>query len=147
MKIQAKAIQCMEGMDGYAFRANIYVDGYKVGHVHDEGCGGELMIEINKGTLGLIEDYMNTLPNAKEDYMNSVDVFLSDLVLGELDNRDIRKALKKPQFIKPNDKAVYCFPKMKWTPETKVRLEMKYPSYFFINNLPFDEAKKRLTVQ
>lgn len=145
MKIQAKKIQHMEARNGTAFSANIYVDGKKVGSVRDEGFGGELIIEIPKEQVDAIENHMNTLPNAKEDYLNSVEVFLSDLVLGELDNRDFKKLLRKPLYIMGDGKSVGEFRKLKWNPETKARLEAKYPEYVFLNNLPLNEAKPYLT--
>ena len=142
MKIEAKKIQTMRSHDGgEAFSANIYIDGKNVGHIIEDGWGGGLQIEIPAETQKAIEKHMNALPEAKVEYLNNIEVYLSCIVCKLLDDRDAKRALKKPQFIKPNDKALYYFKGMKWTPETKARLEAKYPEYFFINNLPFEKAK------
>lgn len=143
MKIVPKKIQSMQGMDGYAFSADIHVDGKKVGYVHDEGCGGCLIIDIPDKVLKQIKAHLKTLPSAKDEYGTDVEIFLSGLVLGELDDRDIRRMLKKPQFITSGSKTVKYFPGCKWE-EKKASLKKKFPEYIWLNEMPFNEAKDLL---
>jgi len=47
MKIELKSIKHMDGHEGIAFSAKLYIDGKRVGNVRDDGNGGEVYIWID----------------------------------------------------------------------------------------------------
>ncbi len=139
MKIEAKNIQTMEGMDGTAYSANIYVNGKKVGGIREDGRGGSIDLSIDILHCREIEAHMKTVGADTSGY-EALEGFLDEIVWTTLDARKLKRLLKKPMAIdpkKPGD--LYTFGKANWKDHGEM-LKKKNPGFRFLNEMPFAEA-------
>jgi len=85
MKIELKKVQFSEHLseETNAFTANLYVDGYKIGYVRNDGCGGNTNVQPDSGDVWEkfreVEEYCKTLPPESYTYNNEVHYFDSNL--------------------------------------------------------------------
>lgn len=91
VKIEFKKIQEMDGHEGLAYRADLYVNGKVEGEISDDGNGGMYMFHSYKGNYA-IEKALNAL--SKTD---------------EFNNKRIYPGEKDPSLIKYNDLSEFYF--------------------------------------
>lgn len=65
IKIEFKKIQEMDGHEGLAYRADLYVNGKAEGEIYDDGNGGEYMFHSYSGNYD-IENTLNKLSKTDE---------------------------------------------------------------------------------
>lgn len=123
-KVQLKKLQMFEGHDGYGFNADIWVNGVKCFHAHDDAWGGEYEYYDYKdhnnennpnnakidANVQLLNDYIASLPEyplefngnvAKNDdgstkmLKHDLDSFINGLVIEELKAKEEKKLQKK----------------------------------------------------
>lgn len=71
MNVELKSVKFMEGHEGLAYRGNLFVNGKKVGDVHDDGNGGEVCIWIDPSKKELEKElraWAKSLPDTLTDY-------------------------------------------------------------------------------
>ena len=94
-RVQLKSIKHSPSLseETYAFTANLYFDGVKVGVVSNRGCGGCNDVHLTDRTLYQeIEDYAKSLPPVK---FNSSELEMDlDLLISELVGDFIEKKAK-----------------------------------------------------
>lgn len=83
-KVEVKGIEFIEGPDGYAYNANVYVNKQKTASIHDRGFGGNLEIHVvDEDRYALIVEGIADLtwdcPWSDETFPMTMDVFLGEL--------------------------------------------------------------------
>lgn len=131
----------------HCFKADVWLDGRKIGHVSNEGSGGP-----NHYTPPYVEQMLNDIAppftyeygGQKHTITECADVMIGDLVNDKLYERDLKRALsKKILFIDPTGvmKETKSTTKDKLVAALKLpNLMEKLPAEKVLNLLPFDEA-------
>lgn len=80
-RITLKKFKHMQGMDGIAWQADFYLDGKKMGHAHDEGCGGCTWIDYTDDKAK--QTFLEFAESASPDWCDGQHVGHDEAVLGE----------------------------------------------------------------
>lgn len=112
MNITLKNIKTFRGHDGIGLNADIYVDGKKVCHVHDDARGGCFDYtaygpdyQANNKIIGEMEEYAKTLPPVKSSFDDStypqdLDGLINDIVMKqEIEKMEKKNVTKFPTHI------------------------------------------------
>lgn len=106
VKIEFKKIQEMDGHEGIAYRADLYVNGKIVGDIYNDGNGGEYMFIGRNGTYYDIENALNNFAKTDEfcnmriypyDYDPELNRYnnLEDIYFHHSEVKDLKKYFKK----------------------------------------------------
>lgn len=115
-KVQLKKLQMFEGHDGYGFNADVWINGVKCLHARDDAWGGEYDYYDYKdyndksnpnnakidANVQLLNDYIASLPPKDYELGDktrkidiSLDIFINDLVIEELQRKERLKMQRK----------------------------------------------------
>jgi hypothetical protein len=98
VKVEIKGIKYFEGPDGYAFSANVYVNGKRTASIMDEGYGGGLRIDVaDQDRYAMIEKAIENLtwdsPWSDEAFPYDMEFFLGELAEDAIAKKDAKGKL------------------------------------------------------
>jgi len=138
----------------HCYEATLYANGKAVAKVGNDGHGGpDRVYETNKETMKAVYAYIDSLPKEVTDIKESDGTFWEmdqslETICGNLVNdflvlRDVKKALKRVIYTKPNSTDIWELkPKWKPTPDFLAEFKKENPTYRILNSLPVDEVVK-----
>jgi hypothetical protein len=151
MKLELKNIKYYASMseETNCYEAILYVDGKRLGRVHNDGHGGCDSYDFSWKEGERVNNWCRAnLPKWTSQYDNTenetdLELWCCRQVTNHLLQKELKRLLKK-LFVMESDKQFYTY-KLKWSDVTSTMLESwkkKNPSAIVLNALPFDEAFK-----
>jgi hypothetical protein len=104
MKITLKNVKTFQGREGSGLNADIYLDGVKIAHVHDQGNGGEYFYDVfDRDKYKALTDHLATLPDhiypaseGSESFSVKMDLgILVDQAFEEFQKEKFKKGMEK----------------------------------------------------
>tara|TARA_R100000664_G_scaffold29927_1_gene42129 strand:+ start:3438 stop:3923 length:486 start_codon:yes stop_codon:yes gene_type:complete len=153
MKLEFKNIKYYASMseETDCYEAILYVDGKRLGRVHNDGHGGCDHHDFSWKEYERVNEWCKeNLPkwkwicehdNTETENDTDLEIWCHDQVTNHLLQKELKRHLKK-LFVMETDKQFYSY-KVKWSDVTSIALDSwkeKNPSAIVLNALPFDEA-------
>ena len=145
MELTAKNIHKFNTYDGYAWSADFYLNGKKIGNAQHQGSGGEVEISgINTDALVQIEAYAATLPHLTDydmDIPQDAAMVLEDVMLTTLEMRSTKRLLKA-KVVADLGNGIYEWkvPSGRTIKEVATHIIKKHSDAIILNNMPLEKA-------
>jgi hypothetical protein len=161
--LEVKAIKTFRGHDGEGYNCNIYWNGKKIGYANDFANGGELETEFyyngkHSFDFSPLDELIDSLPKGSWFEYSvgyganwNIDGIVNFLVFDKLNERDMKKMLKKVACFNPKNNKLsswnippmnYSCVKYNFKEEKNITLEEYMNKYkkdtIVLNTLPFD---------
>ena len=149
MKLELKNIKYYASMseETDCYEAMLYVEGKRLGRVHNDGRGGSDRHDFSWKDYERIDEWcVKNLPKWTSDFDKSenntnLEMWCHDQVTDYLIRKDLKRHLKK-LFVMETDNNFYTY-KVKWSDlsdDQVAEFNKKHPTRIVLNALPFDEA-------
>ena len=149
MKLELKNIKYYASMseETDCYEAILYVDGKRLGRVHNDGHGGcdyhdfswKDYERVNEWCKENLPKWICPFDNTENE--TDLDLWCHGQVTNYLMQKDLKRLLKK-LFVMEEDKQFFTY-KAKWrdiSPQALWAWKKKHPTSIVLNDLPFDEA-------
>lgn len=141
--------------DGYAWSADLKLNGKKIGSAHNDGNGGSTNLSITDEAHKEIEAYADVTPEHNQYSFERVEGVIEALVAAVLTKKDeqkivnkIKRDLKKKVIFYHDANRTGLFesklPKAATIEGWTHSIRIKYPNAVMLNEMPFAEAFKIL---
>ena len=151
MKLELKSIKHYPTMseETYCYESMLYVDGKRIGRVHNSGHGGSDSHDFGHKDFDRINKWCKenlpkwSLESGEEtkEFETDLEMWCCDQVRKHLQRKDLKRHLKR-LFVMSKDKQFFTY-KAKWSevaPEALEKFKRKHPQDIVLNCLTFDEA-------